>query len=135
MTTTTRQKRTATDTLATLPWTIEVLWQGESGVHVIDGDRRATIGLFHGGYADHYFGLKVSIASKTQGEIVLKVFDFNDFLDIDDLTPESAAHQNKHYVQRFHLWGSHGACDWYIREPAHPEKYTQAIEEWIDTWR
>lgn len=118
--------------MASLPWTIDVLWQGKSGVHQLDDDRRVTIELAIYGYADHYPGCRVKLFSKTNGEIVAKYFNFNEYLALRDVTPESEAHPSLKHVQDLHVW-SDGT--WYIAVPRDPSPFTQAIETWIDQWR
>lgn len=118
--------------MASLPWKIDVLWQGKSGVHRLDDDRRVTIELAIVGSVDHYPGCRVKLFSKTNGEIVAKYFSFNEYLDIADLTPESAAHPNVKHVQHFYVWTG---GTWYIAVPSDPSPFTQAIETWIDEWR
>lgn len=120
--------------ITTLPWAIDVLWQGKSGVHVIDDDRRATLTIEYSYTRGNYDQFNVEITSKSSGPIVNKRFKFDDHLPRN----ERADSRESDYP----IGGNpcfkvvdHCGWHWYIAMPAHPEKFTQAIEEWIDTWR
>lgn len=131
---TTTDKGTPEQFIRSLPWSIDVLWQGRSGVHQLDDDRRATItlstsaGVTGMSTSDHWTGFDVKIVSKTSGPIVAKAFGFRDHLT------ERADTRSDHPNQKFEVIGYCG-WKWYIAEPAHPEHFTQAVETWIDEWR
>ena len=114
-----------------LPWSLDFLWQGMSGVHRLDDERRATVELAIRGYGDHYPGMNVTIASKRAGTIASKYFRFDDFLS------ERADNRTDHPIGKNTTFEVVAYCGWkwYIATPAHPEHFTQAVEAWIEEWR
>lgn len=117
---------------ASLPWEIPILWQGKSGVHQLDGDRRVVIELSTWGHGDEYPGFWVEIISKTNGLVVKKYFKFDEYLFLADISESSASHPNVHTVKSFHVWRE---GRWYIREPRDPSPFTHAVGAWIEQWR
>lgn len=126
---------TAQEFLESLPWSLDLhlLWQGQSGVAIIDNDRRATITLATHGRADHYEGCNVEITSKTIGRIMSKWFAFDEYLH--ERTDIRSDHPIGSSNPCFYVWHSRGDWSWYIAIPAHPEHFTQAVEGWIDQWQ
>lgn len=129
-----QDKGSAQQFVSAFPWAIDVLWQGKSGVHVIDDDRRATLTIEYSHVQGDYDQFNVEIASKSAGLIVNKRFKFDEYLPRDERSDDRKGD---------YPWGrnpcfmvtDHCGWHWYIAVPAHPEKFTHAIEEWIDTWR
>lgn len=128
---TTTDRGTAAQFLSALPFTIPILWQGQSGLHEIDDERRATLTIATHTTAGHYVGVRADIGSKLHGPITSKFFPFDDHLTgrADDRADYPLGNNKCFMVIEHCGWG------WYIAVPAHPEEFTQAVEAWLDGWR
>lgn len=129
--------------ITSLPWTEDFLWQGKTGTLVLDEDRRVTLTLDDVGTRDHFNGMRAKLVSKTNGEIVVKWFAFDDHLDpadrLDGREHRFEGHKSFGHPYPgntcYYAWRNSGNIGWYIANPATPSDFTEAVEEWIATWR
>lgn len=130
--------------IQSLPWTEDFLWQGKTGTLVLDEDRRVTVTLDDVGTRDHFNGMRAKVISKTNGEIVVQWFAFDDHLDPADRLDGRfyrylGGGKSEGYPYPgnpcFYAWRNGGKIGWYIANPATPSDFTEAVEEWITTWR
>jgi hypothetical protein len=115
-----------------LPWRARIEWFDLTGLVYIDQERHAKLTLTEGGVVGDYVGLRVEIQSKRTGPLDLKTFRFCDYMNPDD--PAERADNRRDYPGPFVVVAQLG-WRWYIAVPKNPEKFTSAIERYIDLWK
>jgi len=108
-----------------------IQWFDRTGVLKIDKNRRAEISLRTNGLADVYNSYFVKIIHKENGQISVKNFLFDDYMDI---TASSKRHNL--YVGGFSV-NIADRVDWYIAIPLESEinKLVNSIMSFIEMYR
>lgn len=108
-----------------------IQWFDRTGVLKIDKNRRAEISLRTNGIADVYNSYFVKIIHKENGQISVKNFLFDDYMDI---TASSKRHNL--YVGGFSV-NIADRVDWYIAIPLESEinKLVNSIMSFIEMYR
>lgn len=108
-----------------------IQWFDRTGILKIDKNRRAEISLRTNGIADVYNSYFVKIIHKENGQISVKNFLFDDYMDI---TASSKRHNL--YVGGFSV-NIADRVDWYIAIPLESEinKLVNSIMSFIEMYR
>jgi len=117
---------------SSLPWRARIEWFDLTGLVDLDHERHAKLTLTEGGVVGDYVGFRVEIQSKRTGSLDLKLFRFGDYLNPED--PAERTDRRSDYPGPFVVVAQLG-WRWYIAIPTHPEKFTSAIERYIDLWK
>ncbi len=117
-----------------LPWTIPILWEGRSGVHAVDEERRFTLILSTRApgetvFKNHYVGFEVILASKRTGQINWHFVTFADYVRMIDGSSIGWADKGIYvYPSSRHGWG------WNV-VPSGVGDAIAAVEGWMNAWR
>lgn len=108
-----------------------IQWFDRTGILKIDENRRAEISLRTNGIADVYNSYFVKIIHKENGQISVKNFLFDDYMDI---TASSKRHNL--YVGGFSV-NIADRVDWYIAVPSERnlQQLTSAVMDYIELYK
>lgn len=110
------------------PWALPYVWSGETGTHILDDDRRVVLSRGDSGIVGYYTGVKAAIYSKRTGHIVSQQFYFNTYMK--DRNDSRSDHPSIGFQVIDHC-----GWDWHVAVPTYPGAFSEAVEEWIETWR
>jgi hypothetical protein len=120
-----------------LPWKKDWKWFDKTAILPIDDKRRAKIEISIrccDGYptVGSYNGFELSIVDKDSGVIEARRFSFRDYLA--ERADDRASKESQYHYENRGWFGviDHCGWGWYIAVPKHPEKFTEAVERYID---
>ena len=111
--------------------TLKFKWYDLVGLATMDKGLIARLEVTTIGTYDIYVGLRLTIVSKSTGEIDMKLFRFDDYLSMN---PNDRSDGRSDYKTGFHAWAREGTFDWYIARPKTLEPFLLAIRSYIETW-
>jgi hypothetical protein len=116
--------------LAALPFAIDIAWRHVTGIHVMDGERRAKLVLSEHGHGSEYEGLVVEVVSKLTGRIDRTWLPFAPLVPPPRVTVS---------MPRAHVYhDGRGSWMWYAPPEGHNAgllAYCQSVEAHIEAWR
>ena len=80
------------------------------------------------GYADHYYGLTITVINKAHGTVDCVYIKFSDFWGKFKVGPNNT---------NYHIWDSHNEVSWYCNVPTKKqiEEYVKVVSDYIKLYK